>query len=143
MLHPSTETTLLPFGKYKGYSFKYVAELDPSYLQWLRDTTTITDNIREAAKLTLAGESLEPLKLPVIQSNINLNAAMVLVNPTTVAVRFTYNKTLIERFKVAVDGRAWDDKNNCWTFPLVHLPSAINVFGGIKNVKCADSLKEA
>ena len=140
MVHQSTYSAIITFGKFKGNSLGYIADTNRSYLEWLSGADGIPDLWRVAAAKTLLGESVEQLNLPQVrQAKIDgkFTAAMVMVDAKTAAVKFPYNEAIINRIKAEVDGRKWDDKNMCWQFPAVHISKALNVFGGKENVRCS------
>lgn len=59
----------------------------------------------------------------------------------TINVSFAFNRTLLENFKSAVDGRKWNAKDKIWTIPNKQILVAVKVFGGIKCISADDYVK--
>ena len=49
-----TDTYEFPFGKYRGYSYAYVLNHDPAYLEWLVDQGNFALDDSDLAKLDAA-----------------------------------------------------------------------------------------
>ena len=148
MVHPSADTAVLTWGKFKGYSLSTIYYRNQSYLQWMSTTIGIPEVWKEAARLTLAGEDISHLKIarttqsPVAekpQTSTSIEVTVTLIDSKTGAVAMPYNPPLMERFKYEVDGRKWNGENKTWEFPAVHLPKVFKVFGD-ENIKCDEKV---
>lgn len=148
MAHPSSYQVILTFGKHGGSSLGQIAERSPGYLDWLIGST-VPEVWRIAAALTLQGKSVEHLEIPRMRHryvaprrNATGTAGIVLKDKKTAAVRFPYNETIINRIKREIDGRQWDADAKCWTFPVVHMPKVVDLFGGPDGIKLAPDAKK-
>lgn len=148
MVHPSADTTILTWGKFKGYSLSSIYYKNQSYLQWMSTTVGIPEVWQQAAKLTLAGKDISHLKLarttqsPAAekpQTSTSVQVTVTLLDSKTGVVAMPYNPQLMERFKYEVDGRKWNGENKTWEFPAVHLPKVFKVFGD-ENIKCDEKV---
>lgn len=143
-IHPTAYEVIFPFGKHKGMSYGFIAETDPGYLNWLIKTETMPKPIRDNASKTIAGLALNA---PTTDGKSEVGTMPIIrmwgVKKEMVAVSFEYNPELVERFKHAIDGRVWNKAEGHWEFPEVHLPRAIEFFGGTKNVLADDKVKNA
>ena len=151
MPHESANNVVITFGAFKGYTLAHIYTVRPSYLKWLMDTPGIPDIWKHAAKLTLEGGDLTPLKLARANSVQTTTQKKVSTSPKVTiylkdkkmaVVEMPYNPELMAKFKYEVDGRTWNAKDKTWEFPIVHLPKAFKVFGE-ENVKCDESVLNA
>lgn len=126
---------IIPFGKYKDKSFGYIAETNPSYLEWIINESNFPSNIKELATITLSGS---PHKKIIPQNKKTVE--MTYIGKDIISVSFPYDSELIERFKLAIDGRKYDSSTG-WTFHRAQLIRAIKFFG-VKNVKLDDKCKK-
>jgi SWI/SNF-related matrix-associated actin-dependent regulator 1 of chromatin subfamily A len=141
-IHPSAYKVTFPFGKYKGMSYGYIAELDSGYLNWIIKTESMPAPIRTNASKTLSGAALNAPQTSVMAESMSTpTIKMWAVKKDMVAVTFPYNEELKNRFKYTVDGTLWNKKEYRWEFPAVHLPRAIEFFGGTSCVIADDKVK--
>ena len=149
MTHQSAYSVIFTFGKFRGSSLGYIADTNPGYLRWLKDSN-LPEVWRTAAKKTLVDESVEDLSLPktrMKQSNRSQNssqpAGLVIKDKKTAAVKFPYDVEILNRIKAEIDGRTWNGPAKCWEFPIVQLPKVVSIFGGIDNLVASPQVKKA
>lgn len=157
MVHPSADSAIITFGKYKGYSLSHIYHNNQGYLRWIVDTPGLPDVWKEACRLTMDGKDISHLKIartsnPVTQqqppTDRSAAVTILLVDSKTAAVVMPYNSSLMAKFKYEIDGRKWNAKEKHWEFPAVHLPKAFAVFGeqnilsDDKTLKMLESLKD-
>ena len=149
MAHPSAYQVIFTFGKHKGSSLGYIADTNSNYLRWLKGSE-LPELWRIAADRTLEGETVEDLNLPRTRmkrgnggQSGSQAAGLVIKDKKTAAVRFPYDEEILNRIKVEIDGRQWNDEAKCWEFPIVHLPKVVNIFGGIDKLKVTETVKKA
>ena len=104
---------------------------------------------RLAAAKTLLGESVESLSLPKSSTKhygptppSGGQPGIILVNKKIAAIKFPFDRALLERFKLEIDGRTWNAEGGYWEIPAVKLPRAVEVFGGMNAVKMGPGVKE-
>jgi superfamily II DNA or RNA helicase len=150
-IHPSSYQAFIPFGKHKGKSFGFLAEMEPDYLTWLASAEQMPHAYRTAASKTLKGEDVTGLNLPNRVSPASTPVTQVsqkvdmwyIEKGQLIGVRFRLIGDVLDRFKATIDGRKWNGDTGNWEFPACHLPKAIEFFGGPKNVSATESVKKA
>lgn len=151
MAHESAYKVAITWGKHKGSSLGYVRDTDPGYLDWLIGSDDIPMLWREVAATALLDKSVDHFTgLPRFSyapksrtNNTKGQAAIILLNSKTAAIRFPWNEEALRRLKSEVDGRAWNPDTKSWEFPTVQLPKVVRIFGGLNSVKMTDDAKEA
>ncbi len=150
MAHQSTYSVVLSFGKYAGQTLGSVADDDPKYLEWIADKSNVAAMWKKAAHRAVEGRAVTDLPLPKVRTaQVNKYSTkkdeqigIVLKDSSTAAIRIPfYEHALRQQFKEIIDGRKWNGKTKAWEFPAVNLPKAIDLFGGIDNVKTTDQVK--
>ena len=148
-MHPSANTVVFTWGKYRGLTLAYVAKQNPQYLHWIISAETLPDVWRRAAATVLKGEDISDLALPVAKSttlqtekptSTSRMVELQLINKSTAAVLMPYDRALIDLFKYEVDGRKWNGDEKRWEFPTVQLPKVLKVFKNY-DVRYDDKLK--
>jgi SNF2 family DNA or RNA helicase len=149
-IHPSAYKVFIPFGKHKGKSFGFIAEMDSAYLEWLSGSDAMPIMYRTASAKTLLGEPVEIVtpskspspKLPSVPKPMGKVDMWYLAKRDMIGVRFELIGDILERFKSMVDGRVWNSVDGCWEFPTAQLPIAVKLFGAA-NCKVTESVKTA
>jgi SWI/SNF-related matrix-associated actin-dependent regulator of chromatin subfamily A-like protein 1 len=149
MSHDSADSVIFTFGKYSGHTLGHVIINDVGYLHWIRDNDTFDPIWKEAVVKSLADEDISHLKLPRVKTNEKVPSKIkskkvveiVEKNKTTAKIFMPYDKSLIARFKMEVDGRKWDGEEKCWEFPLVQLPKVVSIIK-VYEVKCTPKIKK-
>ena len=136
-MHPSLDTVIFTWGKYKGHTLGSVRRTAPQYLQWMSTTPGIPPQWVEAAKRALVDEDVSDLALsrtklshtPTEQKEEKTGPIDVsLKDSKTAYINMPYNKLLLEQFKYEIDGRKWNGEEKYWEFPAVHLPKVQKLF---------------
>jgi SWI/SNF-related matrix-associated actin-dependent regulator of chromatin subfamily A-like protein 1 len=136
-MHPSANSVVFTWGKYKGLTLGYIAKQNSQYLHWMISADTLPDVWKIAAAKVLSGEDISELALPtakVISTPVTEKKSssrviqLLLINKTTAAAIMPYDLKLIALFKYEVDGRRWNGDEKRWEFPAVQLPKAMKVF---------------
>lgn len=133
MPHDSSESVVFPFGKFKGYTLAHIIRESPDYAYWIKDKADFSPIWREAVSLALQNQDISHLDLPRVKTTENKYhqykkvIEISEVDDEMAKINMPYDKSLIERFKVTIDGRKWNDKEKQWEFPLVQLPKVIEI----------------
>ena len=136
-MHPSLDSVIFTWGKYKGHTLGSVRRSAPQYLQWMSTTAGIPEQWVEAAKRALVDDDVSDLTLPRTklshkpkeQEDEKSGPIEVHLKDTKTAyIIMPYNKLLLEQFKYEIDGRKWNGDEKRWEFPSVHLPKAKKIF---------------
>jgi SWI/SNF-related matrix-associated actin-dependent regulator 1 of chromatin subfamily A len=149
-MHPSANTIVFTWGKYKGLTLGYVLKHNPQYLHWMISADALPDVWKIAASKVIKGEDISTLKLPATKNSkttfeetipSSKVVQLLLVNKSTAAALMPYDRALIDLFKYEIDGRKWNYDEKRWEFPAVHLPKALEVFKNY-DVKYDDNIKK-
>jgi SNF2 family DNA or RNA helicase len=141
--HPSAYNVTITFGKYKGLSLGYIHDAHRGYLSWLSGADGIPNTWREAAARVLLKEDIEKLPLPnSSKSNYQPKATVTKKNKDTLRVKFDFDRELLNRFKLEIDGRKWDAEEKCWEIPAVQITKLVELFNGTKNIEADDATKK-
>ena len=138
--HRSAYEVIMPFGKHKNKSLGYINDVDKGYLDWISGNESMPMKWRELAAMTLLGEDLST-KWKIIQST-STRAEVKYIGDNTLQVRFEYNEELLQRFKLQIDGRKWNDEDKCWEIPSVQIVKLVELFGGTANLDGDDYTKK-
>lgn len=143
MTDNSSYTKIIPFGKYAGMSLGYIKEVNSGYLTWMTAVPTMPKAWKEAAALVLEGKSVDHIKVAVAANapKIDFKASVYKAGKDTLWVEFDYSKELVERFKRAIDGRAYDAKAKKWKIPAVQINKLVELFG-MDNLDADDFTKK-
>lgn len=134
--HSSCYEVVMTFGKYKGFSLGYIHDTHRSYLEWLSTSDGMPQTWREAAAKTLLKEDISNLKLPrATYGPTPPKATVTAISEDTLQVRFDFDRELLGRFKLEVDGRKWNAEDRCWEIPAVQITKLVTLFGGTQNVE--------
>ena len=113
-------------------------------------TSTLSENWRIAAALTLGGKPVDDIDLPRTSQKWkgvskfqrpSEGAGIVLKSKKTAAVRFPYDEFIIGRIKREIDGRKWNNTTKCWEFPVVNIGKVVEIFGE-RNIKLSDGARK-
>lgn len=157
--HPSTATTVLSFGKYKGKTVQEMLASPDSlgYLRWLAGMRDFFDPYwPEAAAKALAGEELpaRPVRqkeradhrqsavVPSIPSILG-RASITVVADGYLGIQFPKNDDLAKAFKDGVDGRWWNPTDRRWEAPIAQIRRVVEVLGGERAVVMDDATRTA
>lgn len=141
--HPSAYNTTITFGKFSGLSLGYIHDAHRGYLVWLSENEKMPTVWREAAAKVLLGEDISSLPLPKSTfSGYHPKATVRHIDKDTLSVKFDYDKELLERFKLEIDGRKWNGDEKYWEIPAVQITKLVELFGGTQNVEADDSTKQ-
>jgi SWI/SNF-related matrix-associated actin-dependent regulator 1 of chromatin subfamily A len=130
--HPSAYQVTFPFGKYKGRSLGEIYHVDRSYLTWVVQTPGMPKTWKELCQSVL---DEKPVNAP-----IKPTASIPIIKPSLVArrknvgVSFSYDRAIIDRLKMEIDGAHWDNENTQWVVSPAQLPRLVEMFGGKDNV---------
>lgn len=134
-MHPSANSILFTWGRYKGSTLGQIFQRNINYIEWIATTDTIPEPWPTAAKMLLKGQDISDLKLPRVKETTvknktdqNTVVELFLVDKSTAAVVMPYDRQLLATFKYEIDGRKWNSDERHWEFPAVHLPKVIKVF---------------
>lgn len=134
MPHDSADVVVFTFGKYSGYTMGHVLRNDPGYLQWIKNNMSFDPMWREAVILALEGGDITHLKLPRKEgkkpTSFTQDRVVIRItkkNKTTAKIQMPYDKSLIARFKMEIDGRTWNGKDKQWEFPIAQLPRVVSI----------------
>lgn len=131
-----------PFGKYKGKSIGYVAQINRGYLTWMAGASGIPQYWRDIVQLVLDGK---PLPLDSTKSPVNTasKASIFAVNKDKgiVGCKFEWNEELSERLKLVVDGVSWNKTAFHWEFSKLHLRQALHLFKHTIGFTADDTVK--
>lgn len=141
----SSYDIVLTFGKYKGKSLGYIYDIDPSYINWLAYSSNIPGNWSKACLMLLQNkDGLEELDLPRFKKTADFkqDAQMWMLNKNTIAVKFSYDVRLLERFRFEIDGRKWNAEEKYWQIPSAQILKLVELLGGTKNIKADSEVKK-
>ena len=148
MIHPSAETTVLPFGKFRGYTIAHVITQSPSYANWVVAKEDFSKVWREAFSRAMKGEDISDLNLPQLsgkQKNGNTKKSRIIkiskLDKYYAKIEMPYDTALIAKFKSTIDGRLWDGEGKFWKFPLEQLPAVISNINGY-DIKATKQINE-
>lgn len=143
--HTSSYAVALPFGKFKGKTLGEIAGFSRQYLEWLSGADGVSDTWRIAAAKTLLGEPV-PYVAPAEKTDKSKLAipkiGEIKIFPVTArrfGIMFPYHPLKVEQFKASIDGLAYDEENNWWTFPKPQIVRVVKWWGGPS--KCAVDAK--
>lgn len=148
MIHPSAETTVLPFGKFRGYTVAHVLTQSPSYAEWIINKKDFSAVWREAFSRAKKGEDISDLDLPQLKGKTSggkeSKKRVIKISKLDefyAKIEMPYDKSLIHKFKTTVDGRIWDGDGKYWKFPLLQLPTVISNINGY-DIKATKEISE-
>ena len=141
--HSSAYEVIITFGKYKNLSLGYIHDSHRGYLIWLSENENMPESWRVAASKVLLGEDVSSLSLPRSAFvGSPPKATVIKLDKDTLSVKFDFDRELLSRFKLEIDGRKWNPDEKHWEIPAVQITKLVNLFGGTQNIEADDATKE-
>jgi hypothetical protein len=140
-IHSSAYQAIITFGKYRGRSLGFIAETNPEYLEWISGTETMPMTWRTRAARTLLGEVVDGPPQSTLSRLKPVPPSIIEAGRGYLALTFPYNKELVDRLKIAVDGAHWDPVKKHWKIFTTQILYLIEFFGGLDKVNIDDACK--